>query len=182
MDWIMAHFAAMVFYAFAALTVAGAIGVIALRNPVHAALSLLGTFLAVAALFVLQHAEFLAAVQVLIYAGGVMVLFLFVIMLVNVRTLPSEPQHLRSLAPGAVVVALVLAILIGLGAWASATGHGGGTAALDAVDGQTLGNTQAVGWSLYRAYLLPFEVVSLVLLVAMIGAIVLGRKEKEDRA
>jgi NADH-quinone oxidoreductase subunit J len=181
MDWIVAHFAAMVFYAFAGLTVAGALGVVVLRNPVHAALSLLATFLAVAALFVLQHAEFLAAVQVLIYAGGVMVLFLFVIMLVNVKTLPAEPQYLRTLAPVAALVALVLAVLIGLGSWTAT--RGASTAApLTIVDGQTLGNTEAVGWSLYRAYLLPFEVVSLVLLVAMIGAIVLGRKEKEGRA
>ena len=88
MDALIANFGAIVFYTLAAVAVAGAAGVIGLRNPVHAAMSLLLTFLAVAGLFVLQHAELIAAVQVLVYAGGVMVLFLFVIMLVNVRTLP----------------------------------------------------------------------------------------------
>ena len=91
------------FYCLAAVAVAGAVGVIAFRNPVHAALSLLVTFLAVAGLFVLLRAEFLAAVQILVYAGGVMVLFLFVIMLVNVRTLPDEAQYVRRLVPAAVV-------------------------------------------------------------------------------
>ena len=82
----------------------------------HAALSLLGTFLAVAGLFVLLHAEFLAAVQVLVYAGGIMVLFLFVIMLVNVaRRSPDEPQYLRRLVPAAVVVGVLLAVLVGVG-------------------------------------------------------------------
>ena len=182
MDWVVANFGAVVFYAAAVVVLLGAVGVLTLKNPVHAALSLLATFLAVAALFVLQHAEFLAAVQILIYAGGVMVLFLFVIMLVNVTTLPREPQYLRRLAPAALVIGATLAVLVGIGVWSVATAGPGDLDALRTVEGQALGNTQAVGWSLYREYLLPFEVVSVVLLVAMIGAIVMGRKEtrKED--
>jgi len=182
MDWFVANFQAVVFYAAAAVVIAGAIGVLTLKNPVHAALSLLATFIAVAALFVLQHAEFLAAVQILIYAGGVMVLFLFVIMLVNVASLPREPQYLARLAPAAVVIGATLAVLVAVGVWSVAASPPGDLAALTSVDGQALGNTEAVGWSLYRQYLLPFEVVSVVLLVAMIGAIVMGRKEapKED--
>ena len=149
-----------------------------LKNPVHAALSLLATFLAVAVLFVLQHAEFLAAVQILVYAGGVMVLFLFVIMLVNVaqrcRASPStcvgwSRRRWSSLRR--------LPCWSAAGVWS----HGRWSAVTwphsSSVEGQALGNTEAVGWSLYRDYLLPFEVVSVVLLVAMIGAIVLGRKE-----
>ena len=185
MDWFVAHFALIVFYAVGAVAVAGAVGVVAFRNPVHAALSLLATFLAVAALFVVQHAEFLAVVQILVYAGGVMVLFLFVIMLVNVGRIPEEPQYLRRLAPVAVIVAAVLAVLVGTGVWSVAQHGLASTSALVDVNGKALGNTEAVGWSLYRQYLLPFEVVSVVLLVAMIGAIVMGRKElgrtpKED--
>jgi len=99
--WFLANFSAIVFYCLAAVAVAGAVGVIAFRSPVHAALSLLGSFLAVAGVFVLLHAEFLAAVQILVYAGGVMVLFLFVIMLVNVRTLTGEGQYVRRLVPAA---------------------------------------------------------------------------------
>jgi NADH-quinone oxidoreductase subunit J len=177
-DWLVANFALLVFYFLAALAVAGAVGVVISRNPVHAALSLLGTFLTVAGLFFLQGAEFIGAVQILVYAGGIMVLFLFVIMLVNVRTLPDEPQYLGKLAPMAVVVALVLAGLIGAGMWAATGKAAADASALVMVDGQALGNTEAVGHELYVRYLLPFEVVSLVLLVAMIGAIVMGRKEK----
>jgi NADH-quinone oxidoreductase subunit J len=177
MDWFIVHFGQIVFYCLAACAVGGAVGVIGFRNPVNAALSLLGTFLAVAGLFVLMHAEFLAAVQILVYAGGIMVLFLFVIMLVKVRTLPSEPQYLVRLAPVAIGLGVLLAVLVGVGIWAAAQGVPASSAPLRAVQGAQLGNTEAVGWSLYRDYLLPFEVVSIVLLVAMIGAIVMGRKE-----
>jgi NADH-quinone oxidoreductase subunit J len=182
MDALVTHFGAIVFYTLAAVAVAGAVGVVGYRNPVHAALSLLMTFLAVAGLFVLQHAELIAAVQVLVYAGGVMVLFLFVIMLVNVRTLPTQERYVRRLVPAAVAISAVLAVLVLVGVWAAFRQPAGATAALVSIDGQVVGNTEAVGWSLYRDYLLPFEVVSVVLLVAMIGAIVMGRKEKEERA
>ena len=177
MTWFLVHFAHVVFYCLAGCAVAGAVGVIAFRSPVHAALSLLATFLAVAGLFVLMEAEFLAAVQILVYAGGVMVLFLFVIMLVNARTIPQEPQYMGRLAPAAVGLGVLLAVLVGAGIWAAAHGAPGDASALRQVQGVSLGNTEAVGWSLYRDYLLPFEVVSIVLLVAMIGAIVMGRKE-----
>ena len=90
MDFLVTHFAELLFYVFAALAVAGGIGVVAFKSPVHSALSLLSTFLVVAVLFLLQHAEFVAAVQVMVYAGGIMVLFLFVMMLVNVRSLRPE--------------------------------------------------------------------------------------------
>jgi NADH-quinone oxidoreductase subunit J len=182
MDTLVAHFGAIVFYTLAAVAVAGAAGVIAYRNPVHAAMSLLMTFLAVAGLFVLQRAELIAAVQVLVYAGGVMVLFLFVIMLVNVRTLPAQEKYVRRLVPVAILVSAVLAALVCVGVWAAFRGPAGDPAPLISVEGKAIGNTEAVGWSLYRDYLLPFEVVSVVLLVAMIGAIVMGRKEKEERA
>jgi len=178
MDFLVSNFTAILFYLFAVLTVAGAIGVVTLRNPVHSALSLLGTFLLVACLFVLMHAEFLGAVQVLVYAGGIMVLFLFVIMLVNVRRLPSDEVFLSRQAPVAVAAGVILgtlmAVAILLGVLAAGSGS---TAALTSVEGQSMGNTQAVGWVLYRTYLVPFEVVSVVLLVAMIGAIIFGRKD-----
>jgi NADH-quinone oxidoreductase subunit J len=145
-------------------------------------MSLLMTFLSVAGLFVLQRAELIAAVQVLVYAGGIMVLFLFVIMLVNVRTLPDQEKYVRRLLPAAIVISVVLAALVLVGVWAAFRMAPGPIAPLVSVQGQPMGNTEAVGWSLYRDYLLPFEVVSVVLLVAMIGAIVMGRKEKEGRA
>lgn len=178
MDFIVAHFEQILFYTLAVLTIAGGIGVIVLKSPVHAALSLLWTFLMVAALFVLRHAEFLAAVQVLVYAGGIMVLFLFVIMLVNVRGIRPDAAFLSQLAPLAVVagvlVGALLAFVILIGVFAASPGD---VTALQQVGDETPGNTEAVGMVLYTRYLVPFEVVSVVLLVAMIGAIIFGRRE-----
>jgi NADH-quinone oxidoreductase subunit J len=174
MDFIVSHFAQIVFYTLAVLTVAGGVGVIALRNPVHAALSLLWTFLMVAALFVLRHAEFLAAVQVLVYAGGIRVL----IMLVNVRGLTPDTVYLSQLAPLAIVagvlIGALLAVVFSLGVLAAGSHD---ATALQQVDGRVVGNTEAVGMVLYTKYLVPFEVVSVVLLVAMIGAIIFGRRD-----
>jgi NADH-quinone oxidoreductase subunit J len=179
MDFLVANFETVVFYTLAILTVVGGVGVIALRNPVHAALSLLWTFLMVAALFVLRHAEFLAAVQVLVYAGGIMVLFLFVIMLVNVRGITPDTVFLSQLGPVAVLagvlIGTLLAAVILLGVLAA--GPPGDPAALRTVGEETPGNTEAVAMVLSTSYLVPFEVVSVVLLVAMIGAIIFGRRD-----
>jgi len=177
MDFLITNFAEILFYFFAVLTVAGGVGVLAFKSPVHAALSLLFTFVMVAALFILRHAEFLAAVQVLVYGGGIMVLFLFVIMLVNVKGLAPEQVFLSSIAPLAIVGGVLLGVLIAFGLifGVMASGHGDGTA-LRSVDGDEIGNTEAIGAMLYTKYLVPFEVVSVVLLVAMIGAIVFGRR------
>jgi NADH-quinone oxidoreductase subunit J len=157
----LANLGAILFYVVAVITVAAAVGVVTLRNPVHAAVSLLLTFFMVAVLFIMNHAEFLAAVQVLVYAGGIMVLYLFVIMLVRITDLGPGTVFLSGLAP--------LAILGGAG--------DSGAAAMTVIGGETVGNTEAVGWVLYMKYLVPFEVVSVVLLVAMIGAIVFGRRD-----
>ncbi len=177
MDFLVAHFAAILFWVVAAATVAAAVGVVALRNPVHAALSLLATFLMVAILFVLRGAEFLGAVQVLVYAGGILVLFLFVIMLVNVRKLRPEGVFLPGAAPAAVALAVLLGAAIAFSALLRAAPPAGPEGGLVSVEGAALGNTQALAWTLYRTYLIPFEVVSVVLLVAMIGAVIFGRRE-----
>jgi NADH-quinone oxidoreductase subunit J len=178
MDFLVANFEAIVFYTVAALAVAGGVGVISLKSPVHSALALLETFVMVAVLFVLRHAEFLAAVQVLVYAGGIMVLYLFVIMLVRVKQLSAADAFLSGVAPlaalGGVLIGCLIAVGILLGTMAAGDG---GAAAMQAVEGATVGNTEAVGWVLYTTYLVPFEVVSVVLLVAMIGAIIFGRRD-----
>lgn len=178
MDFLVNNFAAIMFYFFAAITVAGGVGVIAFKNPLNSAISLLASFLAVAALFVLRHAEFLAAVQILVYAGGILVLFLFVIMLVNVKRMEPGTVFLSHQAPIAVIAGVLLGVIICLvlvvGSFAGTEGDG---ATLRMLDGETVGNTEAVGWTLYTKYLVPFEVVSVLLLVAMIGAIVFGRRD-----
>ena len=180
MDFLVANFGAILFYVVAAITVAAAVGVVTLRNPVHAAVSLMLTFLMVAVLFIMRHAEFLAAVQVLVYAGGIMVLYLFVIMLVRITDLGPGTVFLSGLAPLAVLGGVVLGCLIAIGIILGAMASGDAAtaaAAMTTVEGETLGNTEAVGWILYMKYLVPFEVVSVVLLVAMIGAIVFGRRD-----
>lgn len=196
--------AAFFFWFFAALVVLGAVGVVAMRQPVHSALFLLLSFLGVAALFVMAHAEFLAAVQVLVYAGGIMVLFLFTIMLVNVRRTAGEPFLHTQGGAGLVAGFLLLAIVGGTVVAStrvrslSDLGEPADPARLastsitrtvtEVVDGKKVstkvtedvaGNSQAVAWGLYRDYLLPFEVASVFLLVAMIGAVVLGKRTME---
>lgn len=174
------------FWLFAAVVVVGAVGVVVMRQPIHSALFLLLSFLGVACLYVQARAELVAAVQVLVYAGGVMVLFLYTIMLVNVRRQRTE-RYLHRQAVPALGFGLLFLLVVGgvvvneAGVLAGKAPMADGTAlATTVIGGQTvLGNTQAVGWALYRDYLLPFEIASLFLLVAMIGAVVLGKRTME---
>jgi len=193
-----------VFWLFAAVVTVGAVGVVAMRQPVHSAICLLLSFLGVAGLFVLAHAEFLAAVQVLVYAGGIMVLFLFTIMLVNVRRTEGQPFVHTQAGAGLLAGFLLLAIVGGTvvaSSRLSGLSDSGGLAdparlastsitrnVTEVVDGKRVstpvtediaGNSQAVAWGLYRDYLLPFEIASVFLLVAMIGAVVLGKRTME---
>jgi NADH-quinone oxidoreductase subunit J len=161
---------ALLFYLFAALAVAAAVGVVSLRNPIYGALCLLTAFLAIAALFLLCGAELVGIVQIFVYAGGIMVLFLFVIMLVNLHRLP-QVKLFGGQSPLAAVVAVLLLAFFGYFFLHAQLGAPALPAAA-AVD-----NTQAVAWSLYTQNLLPFEIASLFLLVAMIGAVVLGRRQ-----
>ena len=160
----------LLFYGFAALTLLCGFLCVAnplSRNPVTSAMFLVLTIISMAGLFVLLHAFFLAAVQVLVYAGAVMVLFLFVIMLLDLKE--EERRKLRkfTVGLGAVAVAAIAGILI--------------RASLSAVPlaGAKLveGNTKPLGVILFTQYLLPFEILSLLLLVAMVGVILLSKKE-----
>ncbi len=177
------------FFLFAALAVIGGVGVVTMRQPVHSALFLLLTLLSVAGLFVLLNAEFLFAVQMLVYAGGIMVLFLFTIMLVNIRRQAKE-SFVHPQAGVAVVVGLLLLFVVGGIVIAEARRVAGidllplaEPKALSTVTlpggGALTGNSEAVAWDLYRDYLLPFEIASVFLLVAMIGAVVLGKRTVE---
>jgi NADH-quinone oxidoreductase subunit J len=168
---------AIAFYVIAALILGFALLVISTRNTVHAVLFLVLNFLAVAALYVLLTAQFLAVIQVLVYAGGIVVLYLFVVMLVNLKRPPedhSAPQRRAwtAFALSGVVLAQLAAILL----W--------GYAAPGAVSFDTaqhsdlaLNNVERVGMLLYTDYLIPFEVASMLLLVAMVGAIILAKRE-----
>ncbi len=162
---------AVIFYVLASVALSSAVMVIWSRNPVHSAIYLVLTFLSVAGVYVLLQAEFVAAVQVLVYAGGIMVLFLFVIMLVNLKDAIGARVRLHATLSGTIglaVVALILFVysrgrIVSQVAGASVLRQGG--------------NMQSLGEALYSDYLLPFEVASVLLLVAMIGAIVLARQK-----
>jgi NADH-quinone oxidoreductase subunit J len=167
----------IVFYALAALTVLGAIGVVTRRNVVHSAILLIATLMGVAGIYLVLEAEFLAAVQVLVYAGGVMVLFLFVIMLVDLEQRGKPPAGKRRLSRTTIVGGAVLSVLL-LGLLLSVfAGQALGPASPGA--GEVLrengGNLGAVAMSMFRFYLVPFELASILLLVAMVGAVVLAR-------
>jgi NADH-quinone oxidoreductase subunit J len=165
-------FNAVMFYVLASVGLVSGLMVITRQNAVHSALFLVGVFLSVAGVYVVLGAEFLAAVQLLVYAGGILVLFLFVIMLVKLERMPI-PRRGRFLA--LVGTLLVLALVALMGQIVLEGGAGGTTGPLSPSPGEP-GNLERIGMSLYRDYLLPFEVASVLLLVAMIGAIVLARE------
>ncbi|RMH43453.1 MAG: NADH-quinone oxidoreductase subunit J [Deltaproteobacteria bacterium] len=173
---------ALLFWLFALLTVGGSLFVITRRNLVAATMGLVGTFFAIAAVYVMLFAHFLAAIQVLVYAGAVMVLFVFVVMILNREE--DEPWALSGLAgKGVATVALVyLLVRVGQVLWRV---REAAPAALEAVNGHEFGTTRALGSTLFRSYLFPFEAVSVVLLVAVVGAIAVARPtrrhaEQED--
>ena len=171
--------AGWLFLVFAALALGSAISVIVARNPVHSALFLLLSFLLVACIFILQQAEFVGAVQILVYAGGIMVLFLFVIMLVHQRGVQERLafQHQWDVALIFLLVFLLPFLYV---LWTERFPIlPQNLDAFRTVRGRIAGNTEAVAWVLYRDYLLPFEVASVFLLVAMIGAVVLGKRSAE---
>jgi NADH-quinone oxidoreductase subunit J len=165
---------AIVFYSLAAFILGFAVLVIAARNTVHSALFLIANFLCVAVVYVALAAEFLAVIQVLVYAGGIVVLYLFVVMLVNLKHPPEvQVDRRRQSRLGFVLAGVVLAEIAAILIYSAARPPA------FAVPDVTLptGNTERVGLILYTDYLIPFEVASVLLLVAMVGAILLARKE-----
>jgi len=163
----------LAFYALSALILGCAVIVITAPSAVYAILFLVLDFLFVAGLYVLLHAQFVAVIQVLVYAGGIVILYLFVVMLVNLKRPPEAQRDRRrrsrlGVALSAVVLVEFAAIAL-YGYVAPEPGPAGG--------GLSFANVERVGWLLYTDYLVPFELASMLLLVAMIGAIVLARRE-----
>ncbi len=167
MDWFIFGVAGLA-------TLVGALGVVLSRNPVHAALMLVMTLFAVAVLFVAQQAHFLAAVQVIVYAGAIVVLFLFVIMLLgvdraeDVRTEPLVAQRPVALVTAGLVLLEVL--LLARTEWA--TGASSVTGPLSGPGS----NVEKIATALFTRYLLAFEVTSVLLVIAVVGAVVLARR------
>jgi NADH-quinone oxidoreductase subunit J len=168
-----------VFVVAAAACLAGAIGVVVSRNPVHAALSLVGTLFGIAVLFVAESANFLAAVQVIVYAGAIVVLFLFVIMLLGVdRADDLEIEPLVGQRVAAVFVALGI---LGLTFAAIASTGYEATGAVVGFDAD-VPDINRLGQSLFTDYLFAFEITAVLLVIAVVGAVLLtrrGRREKE---
>jgi NADH-quinone oxidoreductase subunit J len=197
MDSVTSQIPLLVFIVIGTIAVASSILVVAMRNPVHSAMFLLLTFLCVAVLFVIKSAEFVAAVQVLVYAGGIMVLFLFVVMLINYRHLPEErvlsKVWLGGIGVGVAVFVLFFAMvrngvyadqapdaarkLSSVREWRLTEHETNPNLLVKRWRDRDNRNSEAVAMQLYSKYLVPFEVASLFLLVAMIGAIVIGKRE-----
>lgn len=178
----MAEF--ITFFVAAVVIVAGGLGVIAARNPVHSALFLIQTLIGVAILFVIQEAHFLAAVQVVVYAGAIVILFLFVIMLLGVdkaEDLGVEPiagqKPLAAVIGAALAAAGIITVVAAVdGATGSAAAPGIGEDALD--NGYT--DIERIGRVLFTDYLLAFQITAALLTIAVVGAVVLTRTVKAD--
>ena len=158
------------FLVFAAVCLAGAFNFLLQRHPVNSALSLIVVMGSLAALFLMLGAEFVAAVQVIVYAGAVMVLFVFVIMLLNA----GEEEHTRGSRVALALGVPGLIVFFGLMCWSLA-------AARSQIGQVSIGDfyvpTQELGIALFREFLLPFEVTSVLVLIAIMGAVVLARRE-----
>jgi len=159
------------FYMLSGLAILGGILVITRRNPVHSALALILTLLAQAGLYLMLYAPFVAGVQIILYAGGIMVLFLFVIMLVNIGRVEREEQFNKQWIAG-IVAAFALGVLF---VYVYTKGQSLFPATVASLPENS--NTQQVATLLYRDYMFAFEIASLLLLVAIIGAVVMAKRK-----
>jgi NADH-quinone oxidoreductase subunit J len=169
------------FLVAALIVLSGSIGVVLSRNPVHAALFLIQTLFGVAVLFLVVEAHFLAAIQVIVYAGAIVILFLFVIMLLgvdtaeNLRVDPILGQRPAAVVTGGAILGLLLAIINSTDAL---TGIRSNTGSLDAVDefGDPLPNVNQLAQTIFTDHVFSFEVTGLLLTVAVVGAVVMARR------
>lgn len=158
---------------FAGVIALTSVLVVALRNPVYSALALLAMFFHVAGLYVTLHAEFLFAVQLMVYAGAILIFYLFAVMFLTKKQ--PDRYHTQSWASLLIGGALLVEIAVLAGQHSMSFGSAVTRTALPPPSED--GNTQAIGHLLYTSYLFPFEVASLILLVAMVGAVVLSKKD-----
>ena len=169
---------AVVFFVAAVLALGGAAGVVLARNPVHCALLLVVTLVAVAIFFLLQEAQLVAVVQIIVYAGAIVVLFLFVIMLLGVDREESLRDPIPYQRPAAVALGAILLgeifVLAGR-TWATGAPSVRGSVR-GRVDGQDLGNVQRVARVLFTDFLWAFELTAVLLVIAVVGAVVLARR------
>ncbi len=168
-------FQTLLFYGLATVLLGAAIGVITVRNPVHAALWLILAFVTSAVLWLLLEAEFLAIVLVLVYVGAVMVLFLFVVMMLDVNTASMREGFLRY-APVGAIVAGIISLEIGFVIWFRSSGLPVGSELVPR--GADYSSTEELGKVLYTQYLYPFELAAMLLLLAIVAAILLTMRRR----
>jgi NADH-quinone oxidoreductase subunit J len=166
----------IVFYSFSLVMLAAAVMVITVRNPVYAALSLVLAFFSAAGIWMLLEVEFLAIVLILVYVGAVMVLFLFVVMMLDINVAPLKEGFIRYLPAGLLVAALMAAELLVV-VWTKGR-FSEDAFPLPAPNPEGYSNTKAVGEWLFTNYLLAFEVAGVVLLVAIIAAVALTLRKR----
>jgi len=160
------------FYLVALVAVISGLFVVTCKSPINSAIALVMTFVCLATFYVMLHAPFMAAIQIMVYAGAIMVLILFVIMLLNLGSeIRSKTSH--TLVGGGVAAALVLFQVVYLLNRSEPTGATGG---ISNEMVQSIGHTEMIGRALFTDFLLPFEITSILLLVAMVGAVVLAKK------
>lgn len=172
----------LLFYLFAAAALAGSLLVVGQKNPVYSVLAIIGSFFGLSGLYVLLEAPFVAVVQIIIYAGAIMVLFLFVVMLLNVpREDAAEWDRSHPMyRPGPVRLGglLALALVLEL-AWVLWRAPGGGTGIAEGVP--AVSSVRELGRVLFTDYMFAFEVTSILIIAAMVGAVVLARKHGEGQ-
>ena len=171
---------ALVFYLFAAIAVASGVMVISARNPVHSVLFLILAFFNAAALFVLMGAEFLAMILVIVYVGAVAVLFLFVVMMLDINFVELRQGFLQYLPVGGTIgLILLIELILVVGAWV-ALPEAGSVIAAPAPPAAEITNTDALGRLIYTDYVYLFQAAGMILLVAMVSAIVLTLRVRQD--
>jgi len=169
--------AQLLFFYFGGMTIAGAIVAVTAPNLVYSALALLFTFIHIAGVYVLLNAEFIAAVQIIVYAGAILVLYLFVLMLFNPR---QEKLYLHKQYKVGIFLGVVVLFLMLFAGYKTEIIGQNGPVTVTAV--RELGHTQVIGNALFTNYIFPFEIASLILLVAMFGAIILaGRGQRRAK-
>ena len=173
------NFTDLVFYFFAGILVLAGLGVISSRNPVHSALFLVLSFFSCSALWLLLQAEFLAIVLVLVYVGAVMVLFLFVVMMLDINLTQMRQGFVRYLPIGALIALIMVAQMVWIVGPAGPDVFSGEQLAQAVVLPADHSNTRELGKVLYTDYVFPFEVASVILLVAIVAAIALTMRRRE---
>jgi len=164
---------AILFYLTALVAIVASFFVTKCRNPVNSALCLVTNFLCLAVLYVMLEAPFMAAIQIMVYAGAIMVLIIFVIMLLNLGTAVKK-VYTHGVVGGGVLTVLMLFLTNRFVAGGEATGTGG---EITSEMIQSVGHTELIGRAMFTDFLLPFEIASILLLVAIIGAVVLSKRK-----